>query len=397
MEMQHLVIIGGGFAGFWSAMSAVRQGRELEKTDKLKITLISKDEYHGIRPRFYEGDLTGTRIPIRKYLESLKIDLIVAEVSKIDAENKRISLTNGSGDIVYDTLIIAAGSRLKASDIPGIKQAFSVDTFQDATLLDQHLRKLSASGFPTPTSRNLVVVGGGFTGLEVVTSLPQRVKAHTPSGPEFNYFLIERSTKLASYYSAEAQRYITDQLKSAGIQLLLNEDVDKIETGKIILKSGKSIATDTVIWTTGQEASPLMANLLGERDEFGRLYVDNFLRLPTYHNIFAAGDVAKVLVDDRNYAVMSCQHAMPQGKFAGHNAVNLMFGRDSIPYLQPRYVTCLDLGTEDALLTVGWERDIKMIGAEAKALKTQIVSQWIYPAENVEETIKMSIPETLAQ
>lgn len=395
MQIQHLVIIGGGFAGFWSAMSAVRQGRELEKIDQFKIMLISKDEYHGIRPRFYEGELAGTRIPIRNYLEPLNIDLVVGEVSRIDAENRRISLTNGSGDIVYDTLIIAAGSRLKAGGIPGFEQAFSVDTFQDATRLDQHLRKLSASGFPTPSSRNLVVVGGGFTGFEVATSLPQRVKAHSPSGAGFNYFLVERSGKLASNYSADGQRYIADQLKSAGVQLLLGEQAERIETGKIVLKSGRVIDTDTVIWTTGLEASPLTANLKGERDELGRLSVDSFLRLPAYSNVFAAGDVAKVLVDDRNYAVMSCQHAMPQGKFAGHNAVNLMFGKDLMFYSQPRYATCLDMGYENALFTTGWERNVKMFGADAKALKNQIVTQWIYPAANVEETVKMSAPEVL--
>ena len=395
MRIQHLVIIGGGFAGFWSAMSAVRQARELEKFDELKITLISKDEYHGIRPRFYEGELAGTRIPIRDYLDPLKIDLIVGEVSSIDAENRRIFLANGSGEIFYDALIVAAGSQLKASNIPGIEQAFSVDTFQDATRLDQHLRKLSASGFSTPASRNLVVIGGGFTGLEVVTSLPHRVKAHTPSGAGFNYFLVERSTRLASNYSVDAQRYIADQLKSADIQLLLGEEAERIETGRIVLKTGKSIDTDTVIWTTGLEASPLTAKLKSERDELGRLGVDNFLRLAAYHNIFAAGDVAKILVDDRNYAVMSCQHAMPQGKFAGHNAVNFMFDREPISYSQPRYATCLDLGPGNALFTVGWERNTKMFGPEAKTLKTQINTQWIYPAENVEETIKMSAPEIL--
>ena len=396
MQIQQLVIIGGGFAGFWSAMSAVRQGRELKKLDKLKITLISKDEYHGIRPRFYEAELAGTRIPIKDYLDPLKIDLIVGEVSGIDAENRRIFLANGSREIFYDALIIAAGSRLKAGDIPGIEQAFNVDTFQDATRLDQHLRKLSASGFSTPASRNLVVVGGGFTGLEVVTSLPHRVKAHAPSGAGFNYFLVERSTRLASNYSVDAQRYIADQLKSADIQLLLGEEAETIETGRVVLKTGKSIDTDTVIWTTGLEASPLTTNLKSERDEFGRLGVDNFLRLPSHYNIFAAGDVAKVLVDDRNYAPMSCQHAMPQGKFAGHNAVSFMFDSEPLSYLQSQYVTCLDLGPENALLTVGWERDIKMLGPEAKGLKDKIVTQWIYPAQNVEETIKMSVPEVMA-
>ncbi|MDE2089500.1 MAG: FAD-dependent oxidoreductase, partial [Gammaproteobacteria bacterium] len=235
----------------------------------------------------------------------------------------------------------------------------------------------------------------GFTGLEVITSLPQRVKAYVPNTSGFNFFLIERSTVLASNYSADAQRYIVDHLKATGIQLLLGEDVERIETGKIVLKKGKSIDSDTVIWTTGLEASPLTASLKGERNESGRLCVDKFLRLPAYHNVFVAGDAAKVLVDDRNYAVMSCQHAIPQGRFAGHNAVNSLFNEAPISYSQPRYVTCLDLGIDNALFTAGWERSVKMVGPDAKTLKNQIVTQWIYPARDIAETIKMSAPKVL--
>ncbi len=394
--MKHLVIIGGGFAGFWSAMSAVRQGREIDKIDEFKITLISKDAYHTIRPRLYETDLARTRIPLREYLVPLNISLIIGEVSEIDTENRRISLTSSPDIIDYDTLILAAGSRMKAIEIPGIEQIFSVDTFEDASMLDQHLRKISVSSFPTLASRNIVVVGGGFTGIETVTSLPQRIKAYSSVGAEFNFFVVERSAKLASNYSIDAQKYIAHQFEIAGIHLLLDEEVERIETGKIVLKSDKSINTDTVIWTTGLEASPLTAKIKNsERDELGRLHVDKCLRIPTEHAIFAAGDVAKVLVDERNYALMSCQHAMPQGKFAGHNAVNVMFGKEPISYLQPRYATCLDLGPENALLTNGWERNVEMFGREAKALKSQIVTQWIYPAGSVEETLKMSAPEVL--
>lgn len=391
--MEHLVIIGGGFAGFWSAMSAVRQARELGKSDELEITLITKDEYHSIRPRFYEGNLDGLRVPLKNYLAPLEINLVVGEVAKIDPENRSIAFTSGRENVSYDYLILATGSKLKAGSIPGIERAFSVDTFDDASILDRHIRNLAAAGFPTQASKNFVIVGGGFTGLEAVTAMPQRVRALSPDATDFNFFLVERSATLAPTYSDEARQYIQEQLVAAGIHLLLGEEVDRIEVGKIILKTGKSIVTDTVLWTAGLEASVLTKSFKGNRDAMDRLSVDNYLRLPAYNNVFVAGDVAKALVDDQNYAVMSCQHAMPQGKFAGHNAVNLMFGRNLIPYSQSKYVTCLDLGPENALLTVGWDRKVQMLGAEAKTLKNEINTQWIYPAQYMEETIKMAVPE----
>jgi NADH dehydrogenase len=395
--MQHLVIIGGGFAGFWSAMSAVRQARELGKFEELKITLVTKDEFHSIRPRFYEGNLDGVRVPLKNYLDPLGIKLIIDEVAMIEPERGLITLGSSREKMTYDYLILAAGSALKANDIPGIEQTFSVDTFDDAATLDRHIRSLAAAGFSTQASRTFVVVGGGFTGLEAVTAMPQRVKALSPNEiPDFNFILVERSTKLASNYSVEAQQYILDQLKASRIHLLLGEELERIEAGKIILKTGRAIDADTVVWTTGLVASSLTTHFKGNRDNLGRLCVDNFLRLSAYDNVLIAGDVAKVLVDDQNYAMMSCQHAIPQGKFAGHNAVNLIFDRSLIPYSQPEYVTCLDLGFGSSLLTAGWERNVQMTGPEAKAMKDQIVTQWICPAQDVEETIKMSVPEIRA-
>jgi len=69
-----------------------------------------------------------------------------------------------------------------------------------------------------------------------------------------------------------------------------------------------------------------------------------------------------------------------------------MFDKSLIPYSQPRYITCLDLGVVDSLVTAGWERNIKMVGFEAKTMKEEIVTQWIVPVKNVEETVRMSSP-----
>lgn len=77
--------------------------------------------------------------------------------------------------------------------------------------------------------------------------------------------------------------------------------------------------------------------------------------------------------------MMSCQHAMNLGRSAGHNVAADLIGEEPIPYSQPQYVTCLDLGPWGAVYTEGWDRQVKLAGAEAKALKTKINTEWIYP------------------
>lgn len=85
--------------------------------------------------------------------------------------------------------------------------------------------------------------------------------------------------------------------------------------------------------------------------------------------------------EEGNHTLMSCQHAMNLGRSAGHNAVADLLGLAQIPYSQPKYVTCLDLGPWGAVYTEGWNREVKMQGKDAKQLKHQINSEWIYPPQ----------------
>ena len=94
---------------------------------------------------------------------------------------------------------------------------------------------------------------------------------------------------------------------------------------------------------------------------------------------FAGGDCAHARVEDTHWALMSCRHAIPMGKHAGYNAARDLMGLPLQPYRQPDYVTCLDLGDYGALLTSGWSREPLQWGAETKALKQTINTQWIYP------------------
>lgn len=393
--MKHLVIAGGGFAGFWGAMSAARRAMELGVRDRLKITLINRNEYLGLRPRFYEADLTGTRMPLGNWLAPLGIGLVTGEIATIAPASRRIQFANRSNvipDISYDQLILATGSRQAYPGFVGRGHAFDVDTFEAATILDRHLRALTASGFPTPASRAFAVVGGGFTGLEVVTALPSRLKRLAPSVPGLTFHLIERGPEIGLGYAPDARPHLTKRLRHLGITVHAGQEGLRHEKDQLILADNQRLPTETVIVATGFMASPLTSAFQGARDKLGRLAVDTFLRLPGHPEVLAAGDVSLARTDPDHYAVMSCQHAMPQGRTAGHNAVNLLFNEDPLPYAQPRYRTCLDLGPGDALVTTGWERHTKTIGPEAKALKTEIVGQWISPPTDITQTLAMATP-----
>jgi NADH dehydrogenase len=129
-------------------------------------------------------------------------------------------------------------------------------------------------------------------------------------------------------------------------------------------------------------ASPLTAQLSAERDNLGRILVEPDLRVPGVPEVFATGDTAKAATDgDGNFSLMSCQHARRLGAFAGHNAVADLLGESTLPYDQPSYVVCLDLGPDTAIFTRGWSRLVELTGETAKNVKTEINTVWIYPPQ----------------
>jgi NADH dehydrogenase len=126
-------------------------------------------------------------------------------------------------------------------------------------------------------------------------------------------------------------------------------------------------------------ASPFAAQVPGARDQLGRVVVDTALRAPAAPDVFVAGDAAAADTGDGHRTLQSCQHAGQLGRFAGENAARDLIGLPPLPYMQLRYVTCLDLGRSGALFTHGWDRRIDKTGAEGKAMKRMINTQLIYP------------------
>lgn len=147
----------------------------------------------------------------------------------------------------------------------------------------------------------------------------------------------------------------------------------------VVLSDGTRLTASTVVWTAGLSASPLTRMIPGRRDALGRLNVDEHLRVPGVPDVFAAGDTAAPMASDGETVLQSCQHAMPQGRYAGHNAVADLLGLPAARFATDPYVTCLGLGGSGAVFTHGRHRVVQLAGEEAKAIKRKITSVLIYP------------------
>jgi NADH:ubiquinone reductase (H+-translocating) len=379
--VKRILVLGGGFAGLIGAVGAARKLAELQiaKSD-IAVTLVNRDEWHAIRVRNYEPDLSDVRVPLDDVLQPVGVDLVVGDITAIDAERHEVTCTvkGRITPLPYDRLLFALGSELVRPDIPGLAACgFDIDTYDAATRLGAHLATLPQQP-ASPGRYTALVIGGGLTGVELATELATRLQSIAGDLPT-RVILGDRAARIGSNMGDDACAVIGEALDALGVESLPGVEIAVVDPHGVRLTSGEEIAAETVVWCAGMRAHPLAASLPGAHDRFGRIAVDRFLKVEGAPEIFAAGDVAAALVDGAHTSVMSCQHARPMGRIAGHNIVADLVGAAPIPLEIGYYVTCLDLGAWGAVYTQGWERRVSATGAAAKETKTTINRQRIYP------------------
>lgn len=379
---KQILIVGSGFAGMWAAVSAARLA-DVTGRDDLQISVLAPRPELRIRPRFYEEQVAGFAAPLSELFAELNIHFIAGSAERIDAKQKSVWFRDSQGNVTlaaYDRLIVATGSQTRRPAIAGLAEfAFNIDQLESAQIFENHLDSLALRP-STPERNTLVVCGGGFTGIELATELPARLRARFGENTQTKIIVVERGAVIGGRYSEELRNTIEEASNELGVEWRLNSEIKAIDATGVTLKNGERIAAATVVWTAGVEAHPLSQQIAGERDGQGRLIVNESLQVPAHPEVYATGDMAHARTDDLgNTALMTCQHAIQLGKFAGHNAAASLLDVAPFPYRQVNYVTCLDLGGWGAVYSEGWDQKVKCVRDEAKKIKIAITNELIYP------------------
>jgi len=366
-----ILIIGGGFAGFWAALAARRVAGQ-----RATVTLLSREPVLEVRPRLYEAKPETLVVDLRPLLREVGVNFVRGEALRLDTVAKAATLAGG-GRLAYDRLVVATGSRMRRPTVPGADAAFSVDTLAEAIAFDRRLAEIARSA-AQPT---VAVVGGGFTGIELVLELRDRLRAHGADGvaERMRVVLIDRGETVGKQLGPGPRAEIEAAMTAAGVELRLGAAVAALGADHVRFDDGSVLAADAVVLATGMVASPFASEVPGERDALGRVVVDSALRAPSAPEVFVAGDAAVADTGDGHPTLQSCQHAGQLGRVAGENAARDLLGLPLMPYTQLRYVTCLDLGRSGAVITGGWERHVEKTGREGKAVKQKVNTQLIYP------------------
>lgn len=297
---KRIVILGAGFAGLQLA-------RRLKGSD-FDITLIDQYNFHQFQPLFYQvatGRLEPSSVsfPLRKVFQNkANVHVRIANVERIDQAEKNVY--TDAGVFSYDYLVIATGCTTNYFGNKNIERyAFPMKSTTEAIALRNRIllnfeEALHASPEALEGIMNIVVVGGGPTGVELSGSLAELKKNILPRDypdmdfSRLNVYLLEAGPATLGPMSKISQQKSQAYLESMGVQVKLNTQVKDYDGKKVLLADGSTIATHTLIWAagvTGNVPNGIDTSLLVRGN---RIKTDAFNRIPGTENIFVLGDIA---------------------------------------------------------------------------------------------------------
>lgn len=300
ISKQQVVILGAGFAGLQLA-------RRLKNTE-FEITLIDQYNFHQFQPLMYQvatGRLEPSSIsfPLRKVFQKKRnVHVRLACVKEVDTTLKKV--ITDEGGFSYDQLVIATGCTTNYFGNKNIERfAFPMKSTTEAITLRNRILlnfedALSATEDELPAIMNIVVVGGGPTGVELSGSLAELKTNILPKDypdmdfSKLNVYLLEASPATLGVMSKVSQKKSQQYLESMGVHVCTNSHVEDYDGKTVTLKDGKAIPTHTLIWTAGVTGNVPPGIAADKIARGNRIKVDAYNRVEGLENVFALGDIA---------------------------------------------------------------------------------------------------------
>ena len=334
--MKQILILGGGFAGVYTA----RTLEKLLRPEEAGITLVNRENYWVYQPMLPEVisgsiGLTDVVSPIRRLCPRTR--LVMREVEQIDLERRTVTVSPGfrpvQTTLSYDYLVIALGAVTNFYGMPGmIENAMPFRTLADALAVRNHLihalEEADCEDDPELRRKLLtfVIGGGGFSGVEVIAELNDFI--HEVKGnylrlrnEEARCVLVQSGDRILPEMAEPLAIFAQKLLRKRGVEIILNDRLRAATSERAILKSGKEIPCKTIISTVPSAMPPVLDRLACKKEK-GKLAVDTGLALEGYGGqVWALGDCAAVKTAGGKAAPPTAQHATREAVTAARNIV----------------------------------------------------------------------------
>lgn len=380
-----IVILGAGYAGI---MTAKRLTEKLS-IPEAEITLVNKHNYHYETTWLHEvaaGTINPNqaRVLLRDVVNTNRVNLVYDTVEKVDKDNKKVLLENGELD--YDILVFSLGFESNTFGIKGMEEnAFAISDIDSSREISQHIEyqfaKYNTSQTKDDSSLAILVGGGGFTGIELlgelVEKVPQLCKKYDIDRSKVRIINVEASPSLLAGFDSELVDYAKESLENRGVEFYLNAKITECTTnGFVVGEDNEEIQAGTVIWTGGVTGNSVLGKSGLELNR-GKVSVSEDLRDPNSDNIFVLGDCAWVMNKEagRPYPP-TAQIAIQQADYAAENIKALLYGEPLSEFVFDNKGTVASLGNKDAVGSIF--DDKKLYGKAATVMKQVIDNRSLF-------------------
>jgi len=363
-----ILILGGGYVGLYTAL---RLRRKLS-ADEAAITVVDPRSYMTYQPFLPEasaGSLSPRHVvvPLRRVLKD--VEVINGRVLSLNHAGRRATIEPLDGapfETEYDTVVVALGSVARTLPIPGLaEEGVGFKTIEEAIYLrNQVLHSLDVAESTHDAARRrraltFVFVGGGYAGIEALAESEDLARDatryyRTVGAADLRFVLVEATGRILPEVGPDLGEYTVRELRGRGIDVRLNTRLESCVDGHVVLSDGESFDSDTLVWTAGVKANPVLAELGLPLDERGRLRCTAALQVDGVEGAWGAGDACAVpdLTQPGEFCSPSAQHAVRQAHRLADNIVATLRGKPVADYRHKHAGSVASLGLHKGVAQV---------------------------------------------
>lgn len=387
MKRPSILVLGAGYGGLTTVVNL----QKIMGTDEVDITLINKNEYHYESTWLHEA-AAGTMSPeevrydVQEVIDPVKVKFVQATVEAIDVKGKKVLTDNG--EFTYDYIVIGLGFEGETFGIEGLdKFALSIANVKAARYIREHMEFQFATWSTEEVkddSRLTIVVGGaGFTGIEYLGELANRVpelcKEFDVPREKVRVVCVEAAPMVLPGFDPELVNYAVGYLESKGIEFSIGTPVVEATPEGVKIKKRDDefefIKAGTVVWAAGVRGNRLIESTPIENLR-ARVKVEKDLRAPGFPDVFIVGDCALMINEETNRPFPpTAQIAMQQAVVAAGNIKALVQGQTTQEFVPDLKGTVCSLGNDDAIGVVFGK---KVTGKRASFMKKMIDNRALY-------------------